>query len=71
MPRRCAHRLQDPTQVANTADAPLRYTARSEGNCTGFAFPRQPRTTQAAPVTAAAATAPSPTRCLAPSDALL
>ena len=39
-------RLAKPNVVADTGDAPLRYTARSTGNCLDFSFPRQPRTTQ-------------------------
>ncbi|CAL5229414.1 g12735 [Coccomyxa viridis] len=38
--------LQKPNVAADTGDAPLRYTARSTGNCLDFTFPRQPRTTQ-------------------------
>ena len=44
--RCCACRLQKPNVAADTGDAPLRYTARSTGNCLDFNFPRQPRTTQ-------------------------
>ena len=42
----CPCRLQKPNVAADTGDAPLRYTARSSGNCLDFNFPRQPRTTQ-------------------------
>lgn len=42
----CLCRLQKPDVAADTGDAPLRYTARSSGNCLDFNFPRQPRTTQ-------------------------
>nr|QOL01134.1 putative extracellular protein CSOL_058 [Pseudococcomyxa simplex] len=38
--------LQNPDKTANTADAPLRYSARSSGNCLDYTFPRQPRTNQ-------------------------
>lgn len=51
-------RLQNPDKAANTADAPLRYSARSSGNCLDYNFPRQPRTTQ---TTTPAAQAPK--RC--------
>ena len=56
-------RLQQPTKVANTADAPLRYTGRSSGNCLDFAFPRQPRTTQTTTAAATAQAAQAPRRC--------
>ena len=59
-------RLQQPTKVANTADAPLRYTARSTGNCLDFAFPRQPRTTQTTTAAATAQAAQAPRRCEPP-----
>ncbi|KAK9917426.1 hypothetical protein WJX75_004250 [Coccomyxa subellipsoidea] len=38
--------LQNPSRTANTADAPLRYSARNNGTCLDYTFPRQPRTTQ-------------------------
>ena len=58
-----ACRLQKPTVAADSADAPLRYTSRSVGNCLDFSFPRQPRTTQTPSASPGAPPTQAPKRC--------